>query len=125
MDVQCGHHLDHVVLVVEGAKSTEGTTPTKNKISAKTEWVGLFFLLIFPNTFNWIPFIWDMYGISGLWCWKKESRGYCEDYELGLTLIFTLFYGPLIIIITFSFVSLMATTSILCKGALNRSAVSK
>ena len=66
-----------------------------------------------------------MYGISGLWCWIKESRGYCEDYELGLTLIFTLFYGPLIIIITFSFVSLMAITSILCKGALNRSAVSK
>ena len=48
-----------------------------------------------------------------------------EDYELELTLIFTLFYGPLIIIITFSFVSLMAITSILCKGALNRSAVSK
>ena len=102
-----------------------GINQTKNKISVKTEWVGLFFLLIFPFTFNWIPFIWDMYGISGLWCWIKESRGYCEDYELGLTLIFTLFYGPLIIIITFSFVSLMAITSILCKGALNRSAVSK
>ena len=35
--VQSGHHLDHVVLVVEGAKSTEGTNPTKNKISVKTE----------------------------------------------------------------------------------------
>ena len=66
-----------------------------------------------------------MYGISGLWCWIKESRGYCDDYDLGLTLIFTLFYGPLIVIVTFSFVSLMAIASILCKGVINRSTVAR
>ena len=98
---------------------------SNNKISIKTELIGLCFLLFFPLTFNWIPFIWNMYGISGLWCWIKESRGYCEEYELGLTLIFTLFYGPLIVIVTFSFVSLMAITTILCKGALNRNTVAR
>ena len=96
-----------------------GASLTNNKISIKTEIVGLLFLLFFPLTFNWIPFIWNMYGISGLWCWIKESRGYCEGYRLGTALIFSMYYGPLIVIITFSFVSLMAITSILCKGALN------
>ena len=94
-----------------------GASPTKNKIPIKIELIGLIFLLFFPLTFNWIPFIWNMYGISGLWCWIKESRSYCEEYGLGTALIFSLYYGPLIIIITFSFVSLMAITSILCKGA--------
>ena len=96
-----------------------GASPTKNKISIKTELIGLCFLLFFPLTFNWIPFIWNMYGISGLWCWIKESRGYCEDYGLGTALIFSLYYGPLIIIISFSFVSLMVVISTLCKGALS------
>ena len=99
--------------------------PDKLKISIKTELVGLFFLLIFPFFFNWIPFIWNMYGISGLWCWIKESRGYCEGYELGLTLIFILFYGPLIIIIAFTFISFAAIGGILCKGALNEGGVAK
>ena len=103
----------------------KGAHPNKNKISTKTELIGLFFLLVFPLTFNWIPFVWNMYGISGLWCWIKESRDYCHDYELGLTLIFSMYYGPLIIIITFTFVSLMAITAILCKGALNKSGVAR
>jgi hypothetical protein len=96
-----------------------GAVPTKNKVSIKTELIGLIFLLFFPLTFNWIPFIWNMYSISGLWCWIKESRGYCEGYGLGTGLIFSLYYGPLIVIVTFLFVSLMAVTSILCKGTLS------
>ena len=99
--------------------------PYKNKISIKTELVGLFFLIVFPFTFNWIPFIWNMYGISGLWCWIKESRDYCHDYNFGLTLIFSMFYSPLIIIVTFTFISLIAITVILCKGALNKDGVAK
>ena len=102
-----------------------GANSTNHKISIKAELVGLFFLVFFPLTFNWIPFVWNMYGISGLWCWIKESRGYCEDYELGLTLIFTLFYAPLIIIVTFSFISLVAIATILCNGLINRSAVAR
>ena len=100
-----------------GAQRGAIINPDNSKTSIKTELVGLFCLLIFPFTFNWIPFIWNMYGISGLWCWIKESRGYCEDYELGLALIFSMYYGPLIIIITFTFVSFMVIGGILCKGA--------
>ena len=96
-----------------------------NEISKRTELVGLFFLLVFPLTFNWIPFVWDMYGISGLWCWIKESRGYCEDYDLGLMLIFSMYYGPLMLIITFTFVCLMGITFILWKGARNKNGMAR
>ena len=119
--------LYNLWIAVELLKIQKGApgNPDKCKISIKTELIGLFFLLIFPVTFNWIPFIWDMYGISGLWCWIKESRGYCEGYELGLTLIFTLFYGPLIIIITFTFISFMVIGGILCNGALREGGIPK
>ena len=107
----------------------KGIDPTTNNtmISIKTELIGLFCLVLFPFTFNWIPFIKDMYGISGLWCWIKETSGNCDSNDLGLALIFTLtlFYVPLIIIITFFFASLMAITSILCKGVLNGSTEAK
>ena len=117
-------YLLWIVNKVRRVQNGSGISST-NKISIKAELIGLSFLVFFPITFNWIPFIWNMYGISGLWCWIKESRGSCEGYELGLTLIFTLFYAPLIIIVTFSFASLVAITSILCKGIINRSAVAR
>ena len=106
-------------------KAHRDGNPYKNKISIKTELVGLFFLIVFPFTFNWIPFIWNMYGISGLWCWIKESRDYCHDYNFGLSLSLSMFYGPLIIIVTFTFISLIAITIILCKGALNKDGMAR
>ena len=91
------------------------------QMSPKTELIGLFFLLFFPFTFNWIPFIWDMYGLSGLWCWIKISRyGECKDFQLGLILMFSMFFVPLILIILFSFAGFLAITFILCRGAIDQ-----
>ena len=91
------------------------------QISPKVELVGVFFLLFFPFTFNWIPFIWDMYGLSGLWCWIKVSRfGLCKDFELGLILMFSMFFVPLMLVILFSFAGFVAIIVILCRGAIRQ-----
>ena len=116
----------YLLWLVHGLRKIQkGVRYQNSEISLKTEMLGLFFLLVFPLSFNWIPFVWDMYGISGLWCWIKESRDICHDYDLGLSLIFSMYYGPLMVIVTFTFISLMAITSILCKGAVNKNGVAR
>ena len=92
-----------------------------HQMSPKAELIGIFFLFFFPFTFNWLPFVWDMYGLSGLWCWIKISRwGQCKDFQLGLILMFSMFFVPLIVIILFSFAGFVAITVILCRGAVHQ-----
>ena len=65
-------------------------------------WEIAYLIVIFigPGTFNWIPFRWDLYGISGDWCWIKSmtyKNGTCQENTIGMTLQFALWYGPLFI----------------------------
>ena len=52
--------------------------------------------LLFPLLFSWIPFIHDLYGLAGAWCWIKEWRHDCasEHYFEGIMEQFLLWYGP-------------------------------
>jgi len=47
----------------------------------KQEVIGLTAMLILPFSFNWIPFIKDMYGISGPHCWIKQSMNSNCEYD--------------------------------------------
>ena len=59
----------------------------------KHEVSGLVVILLLPFIINWIPFVNDMYGLSGIWCWIKLTNGDCHgDYTLGLVYHFTLPY---------------------------------
>ena len=65
--------------------------------SSKAELFGALLRVLFPFMFNWLPFIWSMYGLSGAWCWIKLIQGNCHSsYELGLSLMLALLYGPLL-----------------------------
>ena len=64
---------------------------------SKAELFGVLFCVFFPFLLNWLPFIWSMYGLSGAWCWIKLIQGNCHSsYELGLSLMLALLYGPLL-----------------------------
>ena len=83
---------------------------------SRSELFGIFATLVFPFTFNWIPFMFDMYGLSGLWCWIKRTQHGCnEDQSLGLKLMFSLFYGLLLLLMLFSVISLLVILIALCK----------
>ena len=87
----------------------------------KHEIAGIIFAVVFPLTFNWIPFLQDMYGLAGLWCWIRTTNADCtHDYALGITYQFTLFYGPLVALILFSFVAFVVIIVRLFKEKLNR-----
>ena len=50
----------------------------------KHEVSGLIIILLFPFIINWIPFVSDMYGLSGIWCWLHVKRGTWNGMERGM-----------------------------------------
>ena len=112
-----------IVLVTKILKpqnfSTPHTTETTNQPNfTQRELFALLFTIFFPFTFNWLPFIFNdgMYGLSGLWCWIKLTDHNCGgSMTVGLGLMFGLFYGPLILIIMFGFISFVVMVIIMCK----------
>lgn len=69
---------------------------------------------IMPIILNWIPFIWNMYGFSGLSCWiKLVSNDDCSDRYLSAILMFTISYGPLLLLLFYSFCALFVMIAIL------------
>ena len=58
--------------------------------------------IMLPLLFTWIPFIDDLYGLAGAWCWIKVWKDNCpSNHSLKGTIEqFTLWYGPLFVSLT-------------------------
>ena len=83
-------------------------------------------LLVAPFLFSWIPYVKDMYGPSGLWCWIKtisttesdEDRCGHESFQhLSLALMLIMFYGPLAVILTFGLVCMIVVIVLVWTGS--------
>ena len=88
---------------------------TRPQRFAVAEYKLLVLCIVVPFSFNWIPFINDKYGISGLSCWikmtKTEQDSSSKTY--GLVLVFTLFYGPLLLIVVYVFIAVLIIIAVL------------
>ena len=90
-------------------------------IRRKHEMCGLTVVLVLPFLFNWIPFVKNMYGLSGGECWMKPSvTSYCKYDNVGLAFIFLLAYGPEILVGIITLVSFGTITIVMCKRALQQ-----
>ncbi len=90
--------------------------------SKRHEIAGLVISLVLPLTFDWLPFIHNIYGLAGPWCWIRISNKDCHDYiTTGVIYEFTLFCGPLLLLILASFVSFLVIAAISSKRSLNHS----
>ena len=67
----------------------------------------------FPILFVWIPFVHDLYGLAGPWCWIQSWEGNCIENKstYGIVEQFTLFFGPAMII---SCADIVAICVIIC-----------
>ena len=74
----------------------------------KHEVSGLVLTVGIPLIIDWLPFIHNMYGLAGPWCWIRSTNNNCNLDKYGVTYQFTLFYGPLIVLILFGSLSLLA-----------------
>ena len=60
----------------------------------------------------------DMFGISGTFCWIKQSmNSNCKYDYVGLTLMFVLQYGPEVLVCMVAFTSLGAIAIVMCRRA--------
>ena len=82
----------------------------------KHEAIGLITVFVLPFAFNWIPFIQNMYGLSGFWCWIKPAEGGCNgDHTLGDLYQFGLHYAPAALVVIFTYVAFTTIVIVLCK----------
>ena len=101
----------------------QNTAQTVSSPCSRQEILGVLFLFFGPILIGWIPFVLphEMYGISGLWCWIKEYQHTCGDLKVEtLIVVFIFFYGPLVLIVLFSFVCMVLTIILVCCSAVRR-----
>ena len=92
----------------------------------KQEACGLAVVTILPFLFNWIPFVKDMYGISGPYCWIKQSmNSNCKYDDVGLTLMFLLLNGPEFFVGTVVFLSLAVIAAVMCRNVMGQQGTSQ
>ena len=87
------------------------------------EVLGVIFVLVCPFLFGWIPFVNNMYGASGPWCWIRTfDKNGCGDrsfQQLSLILMMAMFYGPLICILVFGLLSMFAVIFLLWRNSIH------
>ena len=72
------------------------------KSSEKYEKVCVAGLILFPLLFVWIPFVHDLYGLAGSWCWIQNWKDDCpeEKSELGVIEEYLLLHGPFFVLLS-------------------------
>ncbi len=67
------------------------------------EVAGLMTTLVIPLLKDWLPLHWNMYGLTGMWCWIKLVDDNCDPkYGLAIGLMFAVEYGPVLLISMFT-----------------------
>lgn len=67
-----------------------------HKSTVCLEWFYITLIVVFPLTFNWIPFIDETYGRAGAWCWIRNLNydDNCTEHKFGAALQLALWYVP-------------------------------
>ena len=92
-----------------------------NAIKVKYEVCGLAVVLVLPLLVSWVPFVKNMYGLSGVACWIKLSENSACDYDyIGLTFLFVFYYGPTFCVGMATLVALCTILIVMCRRAVRQ-----
>ncbi len=83
----------------------------------KVEVILVFFPILLPLCFVWVPFVHDLYGPAGGWCWIMTATAECQTIREGQIEQFVLWYGPMFVASLGSIVVTLTTIIMLCRGA--------
>ena len=73
-----------------------------NRSTHGLELIYILVIMFLPALFNWLPFLYNMYGPSGAWCWIKThtlDNQTCSFDDKGVIFQFALWYAPLFLIL--------------------------
>ena len=86
----------------------------------KYEVGGVIVCHVSPILFSVVPFInfghGTMYGLAGAWCLIRVTGEGCQPYEEGLIEQFTLWYGPLMLVVLLNFLAMVIMIIVLYRG---------
>ena len=87
------------------------------KSMKKLEWLYVSSSFIVPILFNWIPFIHNIYGMSGAWCFIRSWKDNCATvkYIEGIVEQFVLFYGPATVLLTLNIIAVVTIFAVLLR----------
>lgn len=95
------------------------------KIS-RGEVLGICLVFLFPFAVNWIPFVWNMYGLTGTFCWIRMMRyKSCEDRHLSIILMLTMYYVPILLTSLLAFVTVLWIMVVMCRGSVQMMGIAR
>ena len=83
----------------------------------KLEWLYIISSVFLPLLVSWIPFIHSNYGVSGGWCFIRESMDNCARNTEGIIEIFALFYGPIVVSLILSVLAIVIMIVVMVRRA--------
>ena len=87
------------------------------KIS-RGELLGTCLVFLLPFVVNWIPFVWNMYGLTGTFCWIRMMRYQsCEDRQLSIILMLSMYYVPILLASVLAFLTMLLIMAVMCRGS--------
>ena len=90
------------------------------------EVLGILFMFLVPFAINWIPFIWDMYGLMGTVCWIRLTRFQsCKERLLGTTLMLTMYYIPILLTSFLALLTMLLITAVMCQGSVQMRGIAR
>ena len=91
------------------------------RFQMKREKTGIAVVLILPSLFAWIPFLYQSYGLNGVWCWIKNDPGskYKGTLQSGLVA------GADFVVHLVSTVMIAVVGIMFCKGAYTHNSILK
>ena len=90
----------------------------KNVMDTKSEIGGIVTAIFLPLLFSFEPFIHNMYGLAGAWCWIKVNKDHsCNETSIGVSYQIGLFYAPVFLFAVTSLFVMVGVLFVFCKNA--------
>lgn len=94
------------------------------KNTTKLEPVYVLTIFVVPILFGCIPFAFDAYGPTSVWCWiRAHNTSTCEFFSTGIILQYTLWYGPVFVVSLIGFIACAITLIVMHKQSREYSGV--
>ena len=90
----------------------------KNVMDTKSEIGGIVTAIFLPLLFSFEPFIHNMYGLAGAWCWIKVNKDHsCNETSIRVSYQIGLFYAPVFLFAVTSLFVMVGVLFVFCKNA--------
>ena len=90
----------------------------KNVMDTKSEIGGIVTAIFLPLLFSFEPFIHNMYGLAGAWCWIKVNKDHsCNETSIGVSYQIGLFYASVFLFAVTSLFVMVGVLFVFCKNA--------